>query len=75
MRLDSDNGTEFINAHLYRSRRGYDTPEAVAAMNAVFADLRLLQNLFLPTVKLVRKERVGAGPPRDDARVRPVPRP
>lgn len=93
--IDSDNGTEFINAHLYRYcqthriqfTRGrpykkddnahieqknwthvrkllgyvrYDTPEAVAAMNAVFADLRLLQNLFLPTVKLVRKERVGA---------------
>jgi hypothetical protein len=38
----------------------YDTPEAVAAMNAVYADLRLLQNLFLPSVKLVRKERVGA---------------
>ena len=38
----------------------YDTAEAVAAMNAVYADLRLLQNLFLPTVKLVRKERVGA---------------
>ena len=29
-------------------------------MNAVYADLRLLQNLFLPSVKLVRKERVGA---------------
>ena len=93
--IDSDNGTEFINAHLVRYcdahqiqfTRGrpykkddnahieqknwthvrklfgylrYDTPEAVAAMNAVYADLRLLQNLFLPTVKLVRKERVGA---------------
>ncbi len=93
--IDSDNGSEFINAHLVRYcaahqiqfTRGrpykkddnahieqknwthvrkllgylrYDTPEAVAAMNAVYADLRLLQNLFLPTVKLVRKERVGA---------------
>jgi hypothetical protein len=93
--IDSDNGTEFINAHLVRYcatqqiqfTRGrpykkddnahieqknwthvrklfgyvrYDTAEAVAAMNAVYADLRLLQNLFLPTVKLVRKERVGA---------------
>jgi hypothetical protein len=38
----------------------YDTPAAVAAMNAVYADLRLLQNLFLPSVKLVRKERIGA---------------
>ena len=93
--IDSDNGTEFINAHLVRYcathqiqfTRGrpykkddnahieqknwthvrklfgyvrYDTAEAVAAMNAVYADLRLLQNLFLPTVKLLRKERVGA---------------
>ena len=33
---------------------------ALAAINAVYADLRLLQNLFLPTVKLVTKERVGA---------------
>ena len=38
----------------------YDTEAAVAAMNAVYADLRLLQNLFLPSVKLLRKERVGA---------------
>lgn len=93
--IDSDNGTEFINAHLVRYcathqiqfTRGrpykkddnahieqknwthvrklfgylrYDTAEAVAAMNAVYADLRVLQNLFLPTVKLLRKERVGA---------------
>jgi hypothetical protein len=38
----------------------YDTDAAVAAMNAVYADVRLLQNLFLPSVKLLRKERVGA---------------
>jgi hypothetical protein len=38
----------------------YDSEAAVAAMNAVYADLRLLQNLFLPSVKLVTKERVGA---------------
>jgi hypothetical protein len=39
----------------------YDTPGAVAAMNALYAqDLRLFQNLFLPSVKLVRKVRVGA---------------
>jgi hypothetical protein len=102
--IDSDNGSEFINAHLYRycQRHGiqftrgrpykkddnahieqknwthvrkhmgylrYDTPAAVAAMNNVYADLRLLQNLFLPSVKLQSKERVGArlrrryGPP------------
>jgi hypothetical protein len=93
--IDSDNGSEFINAHLWRFcqtagiqfTRGrpykkddnahieqknwthvrkmmgylrYDTEAAVAAMNAVYVDLRLLQNLFLPSVKLVRKERVGA---------------
>lgn len=38
----------------------YDTDTAVAVLNAVYAELRLFQNLFLPTVKLVRKERVGA---------------
>jgi hypothetical protein len=93
--IDSDNGPEFINAHLVRYcqrdqiqfTRGrpykkddnahieqknwthvrkilgyerYDTPAAVAAINDVYADLRLLQNLFLPCVKLIKKERVGA---------------
>lgn len=33
----------------------------MAALNALYThDLRLLQTLFLPSVKLVRKERVGA---------------
>ena len=93
--IDSDNGSEFINAHLLRYCRAeqiqftrgrpykkddnahieqknwthvrkilgyerYDTPDAVAAINDVYADLRLLQNLFLPCVKLIKKERVGA---------------
>ena len=93
--IDSDNGSEFINAHLLkycrahqiqftrgrpykkddnahieqknwthvRKRMGYvrdDSAAAVVAMNAVYADLRLLQNLFLPSVKLQRKERRGA---------------
>ncbi|HET7877055.1 MAG TPA: integrase [Methylomirabilota bacterium] len=94
--IDADNGSEFINDHLYRYcqahevqfTRGrpykkddnahieqknwthvrklvgyhrYDTPAAVAALNALYTgELRLLQNLFLPSVKLVRKERVGA---------------
>jgi hypothetical protein len=94
--IDSDNGSEFINAHLYRYcqaagiqfTRGrpykkddnahieqknwthvrkllgyvrYDAPAAVAAMNALYGhELRLFQNLFLPSVKLVRKVRVGA---------------
>jgi hypothetical protein len=38
----------------------YDSEPALAAINAVYADLRLLQNLFLPTVKLMTKERIGA---------------
>jgi hypothetical protein len=39
----------------------YDTPGAVAAMNALYGqELRLFQNLFLPSVKLLRKVRVGA---------------
>ena len=94
--IDSDNGSEFINDHLYRycqaqeiqftrgrpvqegrqrphraeeldprpEARGvlrYDTPAAVAALNALYRhELRLFQNLFLPSVKLVGKERVGA---------------
>ena len=32
----------------------YDSSAVLTAMNAVYADLRLLQNLFLPTVKLQR---------------------
>jgi hypothetical protein len=94
--IDSDNGSEFINAHLLRYcerhriqfTRGrpykkddnahieqknwthvrklmgyvrYDSPAAVAALNALYRqELRLFQNLFLPSVKLVRKVRVGA---------------
>lgn len=94
--IDSDNGSEFINAHLVRYcqaqqiqfTRGrpykkddnahveqknwthvrklmgyvrYDSPEALAAMNALYRhELRLFQNLFLPSVKLVRKVRVGS---------------
>jgi hypothetical protein len=94
--IDSDNGSEFINAHLYRYcqaegiqfTRGrpykkddnahveqknwthvrklmgyvrYDSPAARDAMNALYREeLRLFQNLFLPSVKLVRKLRVGA---------------
>lgn len=94
--IDSDNGSEFINHHLYRYcaaqaiqfTRGrpykkddnahieqknwthvrklvgygrYDTPAAVAALNDLYVhELGLLQNLFLPSVKLLRKERIGA---------------
>jgi hypothetical protein len=39
----------------------YDRPEILAAINARYrSKLRWFQNLFLPSVKLVRKERVGA---------------
>ena len=94
--IDSDNGSEFINDHLYRYcqaqgiqfTRGrpykkddnahieqknwthvrklvgylrYDTPAAVAALNALYRyELRLFEHLFLPSVKLQGKERVGA---------------
>jgi hypothetical protein len=94
--IDSDNGSEFINSHLFRYcqaqaiqfTRGrpykkddnahieqknwthvrklvgywrYDTPAAVAALNDLYRhELRLFHNLFLPSVKLRTKERVGA---------------
>jgi hypothetical protein len=94
--IDSDNGSEFINLHLYGScqehriqfTRGrpytkddnahieqknwthvrkllgyvrYASPAAVAALNELYrAELRLFQNLFLPSVKLVKKVRVGS---------------
>jgi hypothetical protein len=96
--LDSDNGSEFINAHLLafcrrpgghaiqftRSRpykkddnahieqqnwthvrklvgwERYDTPAARAALTLLYADLRLFQNLFQPSMKLQGKERRGS---------------
>jgi hypothetical protein len=93
--IDSDNGSEFINDHLYRYcqtraiqfTRGrpykkddnahieqknwthvrkvvgydrYDSAAALGALNALYGDLRLLQNLWLPSVKLVRKTRIGS---------------
>ena len=93
--IDSDNGSEFINNHLYRYCQGhqmqftrgrpykkddnahieqknwthvrklvgyvrYDSPAALEALNALYADLRLFQNLCLPSVKLVKKTRVGS---------------
>jgi len=104
--IDSDNGTEFINAHLYaycRTRaiqftRGrpykkddnahieqknwthvrrllgyvrYDSEAAVKAINDLYTnEVTLFRNLFLPSVKLERKIRVGSrtrriyGPPQ-----------
>jgi hypothetical protein len=94
--IDSDNGSEFINHHLYsycqhhdiEFTRGrpykkddnahveqknwthvrrlmgysrYDSHRALAAMNRIYGgELRHLQNLFLPSVKLVSKSRVGS---------------
>ena len=93
--IDSDNGSEFINDHLYRYCRHdgiqftrgrpykkddnahieqknwthvrklvgyvrYDTPAALEALNVLYADVRLWQNLWLPSVKLVKKTRVGS---------------
>lgn len=94
--IDSDNGSEFINDHLYRYcqaqgiqfTRGrpykkddnahieqknwthvrrllgyvrYDSEAAREAINDLYRnELRWFQNLFLPSVKLARKERVGS---------------
>ena len=93
--IDSDNGSEFINDHLYRYSQAqriqftrgrpykkddnahieqknwthvrkmvgyvrYDSPPALEALNALYANLRLFQNLWLPSVKLVKKTRVGS---------------
>lgn len=94
--LDSDNGSEFINWHLFRycekhkiqPFRGrpykkddnahieqknwthvrklmgwdrYDTKEAVEAMNDLYRnELRLFMNLFLPSMKLQKKQRIGS---------------
>jgi hypothetical protein len=50
----------------------YDTPAAVAALNALYRhELRLFHNLFLPSVKLRTKERVGARLRRQDDLPRP----
>jgi hypothetical protein len=94
--LDSDNGSEFINQHLYRYcvknniqfTRGrpykkndnahieqknwthvrkilgwarFDTIEVLEAINDLYCnELRLWMNFFQPTVKLIKKERIGS---------------
>lgn len=95
--LDSDNGSEFINDHLWRYcqtapkiqfTRGrpykkddnahieqknwthvrkllgygrYDTEQAVDAVNSLYrGELRLFQNMFQPSVRLLGKTRVGS---------------
>lgn len=93
--IDSDSGSEFINADLLRYCReekitftrsrpyrkndncfveqknysivrravGYarfDTEEQLALLNEIYRSLRLYTNFFLPTMKLLSKERVGS---------------
>jgi len=93
--IDSDNGSEFINDHLFRycseneitftrSRpyrkndncfveqknysvvrkavgyRRYDTEEELAALNELYATLRLYTNFFQPVMKLTEKMRIGS---------------
>jgi len=94
--IDSDNGSEFINDHLYRDCQGraiqftrgrpykkddnahieqknwthvrwilgyvrYDTAAAREAIDDRYGqELRLFQNLYLPAVKLAKKERIGS---------------
>lgn len=38
----------------------YDTPEELAVLNQLYGYLRLYTNYFLPTMKLVSKERIGS---------------
>jgi hypothetical protein len=40
--------------------RRYDTPEELAVLNELYGYLRLYTNYFLPTMKLVSKERIGS---------------
>ena len=94
--LDSDNGSEFVNWHIWhyckrnkiqpfrgrpykkddnahieqknwthvRKLMGwdrYDTQEAVDAMNDLYRnELRLFMNMLMPSMKLLRKERIGS---------------
>ena len=37
-----------------------DSPAALATLNALYRDLRLFQNLFQPSMKLLRKVRLGS---------------
>ncbi len=93
--IDSDNGSEFINAHLLRFcdekkitftrsrpnrkndncfveqknysvvRRSvgylrYDTDEELSLLNELYGHLRLYTNFFSPSMKCVKKERIGS---------------
>lgn len=39
---------------------GWDRYESPAALQALYADLRLFQNLFQPSMKVLRKSRHGS---------------
>lgn len=52
----------------------YDTPATQQALNRLYAELRLFQNLFQPSMKLARKVRVGARLIRRYEPPQPVPR-
>lgn len=94
--LDSDNGSEFINDHLYQYCRNnkiaftrsrpykkddnahieqkngthvrqilgylrYETQQVIDAINSLYKnDLRIFQNYFQPSVKLIKKVTVGS---------------
>jgi hypothetical protein len=47
----------------------YDTPAAQYALNDLYAELRLFQNLFQPSMKSQRKERRGSSTGRPGARL------
>ncbi len=38
----------------------YESPQALALLDAIYADLRLFINFFQPSMKLVEKKRVGS---------------
>ena len=40
--------------------RRYDTPEELEVLNELYSHLRLYTNYFLPTMKLVNKQRIGS---------------
>jgi hypothetical protein len=109
--IDSDNGGEFINYHLWERckrqkiefTRGrsykkddnahieqknwthvrklmgwarYDTQKAANAMNNLYRnELHLFMNLFMPSMKLIKKERIGSrSRPRHDKPQTPLDR-
>src|SRR5256885_12130160 len=53
--------TLFPYTTLFRSYERYDSNQAVEAMNDLYRnELRILQNLFLPSMKLLEKTRIGS---------------